>query len=83
MQFAQLENVGIMYAARKACTYIKKFKGRISNSLDHNRIILLAIEVFYLFVRTTPDGSVVLASATGTASAPVAAGRGIMPRARM
>ena len=50
MQFARLENVGIMYAARKACTYIKKFKGRIGNSLDHNRIILLAIEVFHLFV---------------------------------
>ena len=47
MQFAQSENAGIMYAARKACTYIEKFKGRIVNSLGHNRIVQLAIEVFY------------------------------------
>ena len=53
MQFAQSENAGIMYAARKACTYIEKFNGRIANSLEHNRIILLAIEVSYSFVHGT------------------------------
>ena len=43
-------DMGVVNATGVARTHIKKFKRRISNSLDHERIILLSIEVFNLFV---------------------------------
>ena len=43
-------NRGIVNATGVAHSQIKKFKRHISNSLDHDRIILLSIEVFNPFV---------------------------------
>ena len=48
--YLQLFFTGVVNATRVARTHIKKFKRRISNSLDHDRIILLSIEVFNPFV---------------------------------
>ena len=43
-------DTGVVNAVGVARTHIKKFKRRISNCLDQNRIILLSIEVFNPFV---------------------------------